>query len=422
MPNNHLQAISRKLESLRGRFYLVVLWHCLLICSLLVWLGYIAELALGQAPWLPVVWGLVIPFAYAGYRLLKRPSLDKIAAQADRRCQLNDELVTAWQYRDSEQPALPLLLEQVSGDLDKIKPSLLFSFRISPHYTIVAVFLAGCSWYFYNNPWHPPASFEQVQSIGDDQLKLVVDQMEIFRKELNKIAPGSELPKVTKTVKRLQQLTRELDYPETRPQVMPRLQELKAELEQAVPDEATMPEAIQGAESEHKPALLELEIKSDRLAKMMQKLSKLGLSSDQIQNQALRELVGLLDRLIQFNMPGPGTKPGGSRTQAAGNKAGFSQSETKLSPASLQAAANAGSSGYNKLNEKRYQSKGSDWSVGEAYRASSEAAAGELSLTKKYSYLPGKYQQQVYAVLADQQIPLYYRRQVRDYFDALRTP
>ncbi len=398
---------------------MVLLWHCLLMCSLLAWLSYIFQLALGQAVWSSALWGLAVPLTYSAYRIIKRPSLSQIATWTDQRCGLQNELITAWQYRNSKQPALPLLLEQVSRDLAKVNPALLFNFKISPRYAIVALVLAGGTGYFYHNPLRLAPSQEIVQSIGDEQLQLVADQVEVFRKELNKIAPGAELPKVTKTAERLQQLARELDYPETKPQVMPQLQELKKELEQSIADEVGLPEVIQDAE--HKPALIELKIKSERLAKMLQKLNKLGLSPEQIQNQALRELAGLLDRLIQLKMPGPGNRPAKSGTKVAGAKADFGQPEAKLPAAGLEDTAAAGRSGYNKSNGDKYQTKPVDWSAGEAYRASVQANAEGLKLHEKYAYLPQKYQRQVYAVLADQHIPLYYRKHVQDYFDALRN-
>ena len=101
---------------------------------------------------------------------------------ADKRCQLNDELITAWQYRDTDQPVLPLLLRRAAGNVGKIEPALLFDFKLSRWWLIagavVILLLLWGNWYFYQHPLSLVSSLETIQPAGASKLNELTEQME----------------------------------------------------------------------------------------------------------------------------------------------------------------------------------------------------------------------------------------------------
>jgi hypothetical protein len=418
--SSDLQAIKRKLQRLLLRFYLVVFWHCLLIYGLLVWLAVIGQLALGQAMWPLVWWGLLIPAAYAGYRIISRPSLFQIACLADQRCQLRDKLVTAWQYRHSGRPALPLLLKQTAGDLDRIKPSLIFSFKLSRWWLMVAAFLLAGNWYFSLYPLYSRPSPVDAQLTKVTRLTPLADRIEKLSRGLNQIASEEEFPQLARTAERLEQLGRELEDSGSESQVLPRLHELRQEIARSIAGEEDLPEMPKAPEAGNESALLEIEVKSGWLKNLMYKLKQQSLSPEQIQNRILRELVRLMDHLLLFKLPIKGNKPQGLGGKPAESNAGPSRAGGGESMASgLGTDTGVG----------RYaESANQDYRPGDIGRfgwnthwPSSRTGAEELAAETEYSYLPPRYQQQIDSVLADQRIPPAYRRQVRDYFDALNN-
>lgn len=401
MTTAHLQAIQQKLKSIRVRYYLLVLMHFGLLYGASIWLSHLGQLAFGFEAGALLGWALIIPLGYVAYRLYRCPSLSRIAHLADERCHLQDELITAWQYRDSSHPTLPLLLREVFARLDEIKPSLIFSLKVSRRWLVVPVILLGLNWYAFNLSSLP----EDADPTTANQLTALVDQMQDLQDELAKTAPDVKLLQLAKTTERLQQLAQELENPAAKAYVIPKLEELKQELAKSITNNAT-----QGDAGEQEPALLELEVKSEWMIKLLRKLEKKGFSSEDIQNQILREVFDILERLIQVNAPGGGSKPG-EGTEMADAGAGGGAPE----PLSLQALGVFDS----KYDEQGGRPADIDQSGWDAYRFSPQREVEEIVSKKDYTYLPVRYQEQVNSVLADQQIPIQYRRHVRDYFDAL---
>jgi hypothetical protein len=431
MPNSasYLKSIQHKLQQLRWRFCLVVAWHCLLLYSLLMGLIFMGRLAAGlpvsRIIWPVAGWGLVIPLGYAGYRLSKRPSLSQIARLVDRRFELHDELVTAWQYRHSEQPVLPLLLERVSNDLEKIKSNLVFGFKVSRWVWIAALFLLAGGGYFGYYPLYKSLPLELAQPTMSRELSKLADQLEGISKELSKLAPEKELPRLVETADRFEQLAQKLEHSGDKSQVKTELEELKRELTQSLPAEAGLPEAAPESGGGDEPALLEVDIDSAWLAKRMQKFMQQGDSPEQIQNRILRELVNFMDSMIRINLPAKGGKSATADAQSAGTSKGSNHIGEGASPAMMAGVSgdtDTEGSEYSEADSQDYQLQAIDQSGLQAvdvYRLPSHSETEEAVAKVKYHYLSPGYQQRVYSVLSDQQIPLAYRRQVRNYFDAL---
>ncbi len=407
----YLNTIKQKLYQLRKRFYLVISWHCFLFFSLTLWLTGIVYLAIrGSFIWPIPVFGVIVTVIYSGYRLYHRPSLPQLAYLADRRCGMQDGLITAWEYQDNRRVSVPFLLEYVCAKLGEVKPGLIYNFRLFRRWWGIPLFFLLLSAYFYHYPVYKPtsiASTKQHINIKQNKQAVVLNrQLAKFRQELKR----NKLSKLADMTQRLEKLAIQTSEPEKKAETITALKELKKEIENSLPKQDKLPQLPpQIKKQENKKALIELEITSDNLLKLISKLNLDGISEKEIENKALRALAGIIDRLIQINIPGKnGNKKlsGGKKT----TQTTYTVKKTKRPAGPLKTAGAFPK--YNMSNQRGYSSK--------AGRNIYSAFSANNISKKDYSNLAAPYQKQVNAVISDQSIPPVYRKQVMEYFHALR--
>jgi len=416
-----MENIRANLRRLRRGYFIKPGLICLSLCLLWLWLSLIAYLALGGGFWRLILGGLIFPLGYGGYKYLRCPDLEGMVALVDRQCKLEQRLVTAWQYRHSQAPVLPLLSREVIQRLTKINPATIFPLQINRRIWCIPLSLLLLTIYFWRYPLHKavPAAFIQDQRAV--ALTQVANQVEQFQKQLAQFSAGGsqEAGQLKEMAEAIEKLKRIKDPAEA----VRELETMKQKWAN-LPSAASIPpvpqsqlEQIKNAPPE-KRAWLEFEVKSKHLIALLEQMEKLGLSTDQIKSQFVRELFGLLDYVIQLRSPGQANrlaqapaKPAMPQTvQIAKGSKPVAESRLPLdaSPTGHDRLAN-----FPVVAEEDFPESFQEINLNQGWQAK------QTNITPQLDNLPPAYRQRVQAMLKNQDIPLTYRQQVTAYFDAI---
>ncbi len=401
-----------------------------------VWLSLIIYLALAYPPWYLMLAGLTIPAAYGTYSHLHCPSLDDMVTMIDRRCKFEQRLVTVWQYRNSQEPVLPLLSKEVVRRMSRIDMKAVFPLKINPRLWLIPLCLLIVSIYFWRYPLIrplPPDSNLKAQSQSQTSMALVqvANQVEQFSEQLARSA-GSDPARQSQEAEKLKEISRDIQNlnnitdPAKRAQEVEAIkQKLSNSMSSASQPSAAPPvpqplmDQIQTAEPEQRP-WLEFEIKSKHLMKLMEEMEKLGLNGEQIKSQFLRDIYKVLDSIIRF-------KAAGGNKQLANTPAAPGDAGAAIKLQSVQIVRGAD------INEPGVMG---NKSLGGNLPPIDGGAAGNFTQTGLDQEWQGRqhgtappgldklapaYRNQVQSIIKNKDIPKAYQQQVTDYFDAVNN-